>query len=290
MDPDEFKAPEEAPQSLEQAPPSPDYVPGLEYLEYLAPSDDEILVEDQPLPADASPTALSPGYEEDEEGEEESFEYDEEDKEEEHLALADSALLPAIDPVPLAEETKPFETDESAATPPPPPHTIVPSSMTRHHRARIFVRPYTPPSPSTEALIPETDILKTEMPTWKKACFTTPAFRFEVGESSTAAAGVMTTVEEVNKRVTNLATTQRQDAHELYVRSWSRSEDRITALEASIRTLEAQVRTLQTQHDKMEWQRQEAGDMVTRAYGRIHALEARDRARPDDLKDADSSC
>ncbi|GJR18549.1 hypothetical protein Tco_0967076 [Tanacetum coccineum] len=33
-----------------------------EYPEYLAPSDDEIPVEDQPLPADASPTALSPGY------------------------------------------------------------------------------------------------------------------------------------------------------------------------------------------------------------------------------------
>ncbi|GKF89432.1 hypothetical protein Tco_0263395 [Tanacetum coccineum] len=34
--------------------------------------------------------------------------------------------------------------------------------------------------------------------------------------------------------------------------AWYRSEDRSTALEASIRTLKAQVRTLQTQHDKME--------------------------------------
>ncbi|GJU98418.1 hypothetical protein Tco_1327689 [Tanacetum coccineum] len=51
MDLDEF----EAPQSLEQAPPSPDYVPGPEYPEYVAPSDDEIPIEDQPLPADASP-------------------------------------------------------------------------------------------------------------------------------------------------------------------------------------------------------------------------------------------
>ncbi|GJU21561.1 hypothetical protein Tco_1154903 [Tanacetum coccineum] len=58
MDPDEF----EEPQSPEQAPPSPDYVPGPEYLEYLAPFDDEIPVEDQPLLADASSTALSPGY------------------------------------------------------------------------------------------------------------------------------------------------------------------------------------------------------------------------------------
>ncbi|GKF55446.1 hypothetical protein Tco_0165786, partial [Tanacetum coccineum] len=75
---------------------------------------------------------------------------------------------------------------------------------------------------------------------------------------------VMTAVGEVNERVTDLATTQRQDAHELYVRcedtqddqallrayislltrkrereAWSRSEDRSTALEASIKTLEA---------------------------------------------------
>ncbi|GJR74376.1 hypothetical protein Tco_0086741 [Tanacetum coccineum] len=79
-----------------------------------------------------------------------------------------------------------------------------------------------------------------------------------------------------------------QETHELYVchwdvqedhdaaraQAWSRSEDRSTALEASIRTLEAQVRTLQTQHDMMEWQRQQVGDVVTSAFGRIHALEA----------------
>nr|GEX43155.1 hypothetical protein [Tanacetum cinerariifolium] len=56
--------------------PSPDYVPGLEhppslveipyipkpeYPEYLAPSDDEAFLEDQPLPVDASPTTASPG-------------------------------------------------------------------------------------------------------------------------------------------------------------------------------------------------------------------------------------
>nr|GEW25141.1 hypothetical protein [Tanacetum cinerariifolium] len=64
----------EALHSLEQAPPLPDYVPGPEhppspdyvlgpeYPEYVAPSDDQILVEDQPLHADASPTALIPGY------------------------------------------------------------------------------------------------------------------------------------------------------------------------------------------------------------------------------------
>ncbi|GKG63133.1 hypothetical protein Tco_0638780, partial [Tanacetum coccineum] len=71
---DEPKAFEAAPQSSGQAPPSPDYVhgpehppsldyiPEPEYLEYLVPSDDEAPIEDQPLPTNASPTALSLGY------------------------------------------------------------------------------------------------------------------------------------------------------------------------------------------------------------------------------------
>ncbi|GJY60653.1 hypothetical protein Tco_0461310 [Tanacetum coccineum] len=58
-------------------PPSPDYVPGPEhssspvevpyvpepeYPEYLVPSDVEAPLDDQPLPANALPTSLSPGY------------------------------------------------------------------------------------------------------------------------------------------------------------------------------------------------------------------------------------
>ncbi|GJS14787.1 hypothetical protein Tco_0409259 [Tanacetum coccineum] len=55
-----------------QAPPSPDYVPGLEEPEQAPPSpdyvpgpehaDDEIVAEDQPYAEDASPTAQSPDY------------------------------------------------------------------------------------------------------------------------------------------------------------------------------------------------------------------------------------
>ncbi|GJT42333.1 hypothetical protein Tco_0951048 [Tanacetum coccineum] len=72
-------APEEAPPSPDYVPrpkhpPSPDYVPGPEYLlsleyvpkpeypKYLVPFDAEVPIEDQPLPDNASPTALSPGY------------------------------------------------------------------------------------------------------------------------------------------------------------------------------------------------------------------------------------
>ncbi|GKG43662.1 hypothetical protein Tco_0482755, partial [Tanacetum coccineum] len=38
------------------------YVPEPEYPEYLVPFDAEAPLEDPPLPADASPTFLSPGY------------------------------------------------------------------------------------------------------------------------------------------------------------------------------------------------------------------------------------
>nr|GEZ77166.1 hypothetical protein [Tanacetum cinerariifolium] len=54
------KAPEAAPQSLEQVPLS--HVLAPEYLEYLASSNDDIPAEDQSLPADASPNARLPGY------------------------------------------------------------------------------------------------------------------------------------------------------------------------------------------------------------------------------------
>ncbi|GJV81383.1 hypothetical protein Tco_1517253 [Tanacetum coccineum] len=58
----------------EPIPPSPDYVPDYvpepKYLEYLAPSDAEAPIEDQPLPDDASPTSLLPGYVADSDSEE----------------------------------------------------------------------------------------------------------------------------------------------------------------------------------------------------------------------------
>ncbi|GJV66474.1 putative reverse transcriptase domain-containing protein [Tanacetum coccineum] len=201
---DEPEAPEEALQSPKQAPQSPEYVPGSKnppspdyvpkpettkttlsqirgktrhiYLPLnhkkkrnkpIVPSDDEVPIEDQPLPADASPTILSPGYvvdfdlekdpeedleedladypadggDDDDEEEEEvvveesSEEDDDEDEEGEHLAPADSA----------------------APTPSPPrsPRTKVSFSQTRLRKARKTVRLEPPMTTSTEALIAE---------------------------------------------------------------------------------------------------------------------------------------
>nr|GEX32095.1 hypothetical protein [Tanacetum cinerariifolium] len=151
--------------------PSPEFIPELVYLEFM-PLEDEILpAEEQPLPTIVSPTVDSPGYvlesdfkedheedyadypadegdddddkddssdDDDDDNDIEEDEDEDEEEEEEHLAPADFAAvaLPAVDHAPSAEETEPFETDESATTPPP------------HHAyrvtARMSIRPQTP--------------------------------------------------------------------------------------------------------------------------------------------------
>ncbi|GJZ24523.1 hypothetical protein Tco_0561982 [Tanacetum coccineum] len=126
-----------------QAPPSPDYVPGPEEPGHAPPSpdyvpgpehdDDEIVAEDQPYAEDASPIAQSPDLlsrmdiEEDEDAdmdideEDEDDEMEDEEAEEEHSAPAYPVVVALPATAPSAEETEPFETDESAATPPPHP-------------------------------------------------------------------------------------------------------------------------------------------------------------------------
>ncbi|GJT86241.1 hypothetical protein Tco_1067958 [Tanacetum coccineum] len=285
-----------------------------------------------PLPDDASPVALSPGYIDDSDQEEdpeedpadypadggddaddESSDDDDDDEEEEHLAPADSTTIPTVDPVPSAEDTEAFETDESAATPPPPPAYSTTSRMSVQSQtpipfpseaevARLLALPTPPPYPLTplssllpqirlplpsppttsptyvEAplgyravgirlrvvsppthhpskipspplLLPSTthrdDLPEADMSLQKRARFTAPTGRFEIGESSLAAAarhagntlahrvdyGFMNTVDasicavesremtavgEVNDRVTDLATTQRPLLPETY--------------------------------------------------------------------------
>ncbi|GKB11583.1 hypothetical protein Tco_0845506 [Tanacetum coccineum] len=160
VSPDYVPGPEEP----KQAPLWPDYVSGPEYPEYLAPSDEEVPMEDQPYVVADSPIALSPGYIADSDPEEDSKdgpvdypddggdgndddssddddeeEEEAEEEEEEHLALADSVVAPVVDHVPSSKETEPFETDESAPTP-RSPQTIVPFSQTRLCRAQKTVK------------------------------------------------------------------------------------------------------------------------------------------------------
>ncbi|GJT76528.1 hypothetical protein Tco_1043253 [Tanacetum coccineum] len=176
-------------------PPSPvevPYVPEPEYPEYLVPTDAEAPLEDQPLPADASPTALSPAYvadsdpaedpeedleedhadypadrgddddessdddddDTDDEDEEPFEDEDDDEEEEEHLAPVDPFVVPVVDHVPSARDTKAFEMDESAPTS-RSSQTKVPFAQTRLRRARKTVRLEPPMSPFMEARIAE---------------------------------------------------------------------------------------------------------------------------------------
>ncbi|GJT59594.1 integrase, catalytic region, zinc finger, CCHC-type containing protein [Tanacetum coccineum] len=158
--PDYIPGPEEP-----QSPPLLDFVPKPIYPEFMPPKDEILPAEEQPLPAADSPgyipeSDLEEDAEEDdnEDPKEDPVDYpadegddgdvedepsdddvDEEvdieadDKEEDHPAPADSTVvaLLAIDQASSAEETKPFETDESATTPPPhPAYRIIASTYT----------------------------------------------------------------------------------------------------------------------------------------------------------------
>ncbi|GJY61752.1 hypothetical protein Tco_0462409 [Tanacetum coccineum] len=128
---------------------------------------------------------------------EESSNDDEE--EEDHLALV--VVLSAVDLVPTAEETKPFDTDESAATPPPPVYRT--TSRMLFALPTLPSSPFTPlssplphiPSPPTHHPLPlpapstsrRVDIPEAELPPRKRLLLTAPTPRFEIRESSTAA-------------------------------------------------------------------------------------------------------
>ncbi|GKG19247.1 hypothetical protein Tco_0376346, partial [Tanacetum coccineum] len=105
-------------------PPSPDFIPEPVYPEFMPPEDESqilrriwrrMMMDPADYPADGG---------DDGDDEDESFDDDEDDdvdidedeeEEEEHPAHADSIVvaLPAVDQASSAEETEPFETDES---------------------------------------------------------------------------------------------------------------------------------------------------------------------------------
>ncbi|GKD42354.1 hypothetical protein Tco_1266999 [Tanacetum coccineum] len=99
---------------------------------YVPNSDpEEDLEEDHDEDPEEDPTDYPADGGDDGDDEDDSYDDDKDDdvdikegeEEEEHPALADSTVvaLPAVNQAPSAEDTKPFETDQSATTPPPYP-------------------------------------------------------------------------------------------------------------------------------------------------------------------------
>ncbi|GKC71256.1 hypothetical protein Tco_1117139 [Tanacetum coccineum] len=163
--PDYVPGPEHLPSpeyvSGPEHPPSPvevPYVPKPEYPDYLVPSDAEAPLEDHPLPIEASPTALSPGYVAD-------FDLDEDPKEdpkEDHADYpadgGDGDDEPSIDDDDDDdiddEDEDPFEDEDDNKE---EEEHLAPtdSSTTRLCKARKTVRLKPPMSPSMEARITE---------------------------------------------------------------------------------------------------------------------------------------
>ncbi|GJS16039.1 hypothetical protein Tco_0410511 [Tanacetum coccineum] len=265
MDAYEPKAPKAAPHSHDQAPLSP--VPAPEYPEYLAPSDDDIPAEDQPLHVDASPTARSSGYIADSKPIEDDFEEDPEEdpadypfkeEEEDPLAPADSAS-PVLDFVPSSEETEqlkevrpqpPLLASTKALiaeygfvpTSPSPPLSLL--SPLSSPLPNIPSPPLLLPLPARREIIPEVD-----MPPQKRVRFAAPSHMFEILSSVAAAArqsmsaltrgtelDFMTALEEVKRSVTDITAMHRQDSEE-FCTHYQDAQDDKALLQARISTL-----------------------------------------------------
>ncbi|GJY11624.1 hypothetical protein Tco_0380933, partial [Tanacetum coccineum] len=224
------------------------------------------------------PTVLSPNYSVDCEPMKEDLKEDleEEPSEEEVKPLAPVVSASSLpDSVSAYEETQPFEEDEVTPTPPllTSPHHIIPLSQTRLRGARIWVAtpaPLLPPPsplsplsyplpriPSLPLLLPppthKDSIPEADMPPWRRARFAAPSYRFEIGESSAAAAA-------------------RQPGRE----AWTLAMDRLREMQIEVRDLQQQ--------------RRDGVDRLTKAMRRIRGLEdAREPERRDGPLDAGSS-
>nr|GEU85693.1 reverse transcriptase domain-containing protein [Tanacetum cinerariifolium] len=139
------------------------FVPKLVYPEFMPAEDDILPAEEQPLPTTASPATESDP--------DDDLEEDPKDDPEE-----DPVALPAIDHAPSAEETEPFETDESAATPPPHPAYRVTARMNPEAIGR----------PDYDGGLRE-EIPEVDLPLQKRLC-TAHTGTYELGESYAAAA------------------------------------------------------------------------------------------------------
>nr|GFB46002.1 hypothetical protein [Tanacetum cinerariifolium] len=126
---------------------------------------------------------------------------------------------------------------------------------------------------------------------------------------------MMTSIEEVNLRVSYQAQVRRQESRNFYTQLLDAQTDRrdirleidvvrgqrtayetelqevhqaYLSSEAQNRELLARLETLETHMSYMEWQRQSAEDLAVTQMMRIHILEA--RARADTVEDTDSGC
>ncbi|GJU95407.1 hypothetical protein Tco_1320163 [Tanacetum coccineum] len=215
---------------------------------------------------------------------------------------------------------------EHAAAPIPQTNPIYNQAPLGHRAAMIRMRD---------------DVLEEDMPPWRRFVLTAPLPGCDVAESSAAVVAaraprgqydfvdaveaghalqasehrMMTSIEEVNLRVSYQAQVRRKESEDFYTQLFDARTDRkdirleidvvrgqrtayetelhevrqaYLSSEARNRALLARLETLETHMSRMEWQRQRAEDDAVRQIMRTQVLEA--RARIDTVEDAGSSC
>ncbi|GJY40706.1 putative reverse transcriptase domain-containing protein [Tanacetum coccineum] len=241
-----------------------------------------------------------------------------------HLAPADSSVVPVVDPVPSAGDTKAFESDESAPTP-RSPQTRVPFSQTRLYMARKTIRLELPMSASMEARIakhaatpiPPTnltydqaplghratmirmrdDIPEEDMPPQRRFVLTAPPPGCDVAESSIVVAAREPRAAD---RVEDVGYVRALQASKHRMMTFIEEVNLRVSYQAHVRRKESEdfytqllklrltAETLDSRLIyRMEWQRQRAEDDAVRQIMRTQVLEA--RARMDTVEDASSS-
>ncbi|GJR10252.1 putative reverse transcriptase domain-containing protein [Tanacetum coccineum] len=242
-------------------------------------------------------------------------------------------LVPAEDEAPIEA----YITEvASAPTPPLPPPSFLPTLIRpKHTRAAMaqgraaasstyhsLLPAETPPLLTIPLPVPSTsrraDIPEADTPPWKRLLLTAPTPRFEVGESSAAAAARQpgsTMARRVDHSFVDTMYTRVRDTERRTMAAVEEAQEDRTAVRAEIeilrrerlayeqesietsqalarseaysRALEAQISVLETQVYRQEWQRQDTDDRAIEHIMRTQALEA--GARVDTLEDTGSS-
>ncbi|GKC09429.1 hypothetical protein Tco_1001039 [Tanacetum coccineum] len=216
-------------------------------------------------PANGEDGDDEPSDDDDDDDDTEDEEPTKDEEEEEHLAPADPSTVPVVDPVPSAGDTKAFETDESAPTP-RSPQTRVPFSQTHLRKARKTVRLEPPMSASmvaritkhAAAPIPPTSLAYDQAPLVESSgvAATRPPRAADrakdVGYVRALQASkhrMMTSIEEVNLRVSYQVQVYRQESEDFYTQLHdTRTDRRDIRLEIDVRAEDDAVRQMMRTH------------------------------------------
>ncbi|GJX25997.1 hypothetical protein Tco_0232293 [Tanacetum coccineum] len=218
-----------------------------------------------------------------------------EDEEEEHLAPADSSAIPVVDLTRLRRAWKTVRLEppmsasmeariaEHAAAPIPPTSPAYDQAPLAESSADAAARPPRGQYDFVDTVEVGQGLIRS--PGHDAWTIARAADRAEdVGYVRALHASehmMMTSIKEVNLRVSYQAQVRRRESKDFYTQLHDAQTNR-----RDIR-LEIDV-TLETHMSRMEWQRQSAKDLAVRHMMYIHVLEA--RAQIDTVEDTDSSC